>query len=137
MQYLHVMEGELPGGDVCGRPNMGDLCWKAVDWACPGRFGVLPGLQYGIIIVCSSAPTRLRMHDNIYANPGQYPGLHAGHQSDLLRRSTKLQESPALQCLALPCPALRCLALPCFAVLLHPCCLLPGASSFQEFQCLL
>ncbi|CAE7813357.1 unnamed protein product [Symbiodinium sp. CCMP2456] len=45
---------ELPGGDVCGTPKMDDLCWKAVDWA---------------------------MHDNIYANPKQYAGLHAGASS--------------------------------------------------------
>lgn len=41
-------------GIACGSPSINDLCWKAVDWA---------------------------MYDGIYADPKEYPGLHAGASS--------------------------------------------------------
>jgi len=41
-------------GIACGAPSINDLCWKAVDWA---------------------------MYDGVYAQPEQYPSLHAGASS--------------------------------------------------------
>ena len=53
------------------------------------------------------------MHDNIYANPEQYAGLHAGRQSDKRKMQTKAPDSPFLH--------------------VSPSSW-AGASSFQEFQ---